>query len=412
MEGELLKQNMLTFAWRMRYFSLEGTELVMFDKQGGKEKGRISLGHGEIDVEPSTDNSKPHSVSIFDPGKKIKWILAAEDDDIYDDWTDALGDAISAGGDEDKGGVDGNEAEAGAGAEVGGKKLFGEETTRQMMQLEEGNLDRSFISRLGSRLLSFAGHHKGANESDDQEGGDGAGAASEEPLAKPTMMERLRSMSSQKSSVGKERSISLAVKADTRQTEPKAPPAGKKRKAGKLVVCVFCNQKCGFASIGFHEKSCEKRREDEQLTLPVTLRMELELSALPPKPSGDDGFAQYKAYNEAAVSIFTGTTLHHTQHTPYVIRHTPYAIRHTLTLSVFTAAMPSCPRCARTFFTDRLQKHMKTCCADYEDGKQYIVCVYCNVKQPQSLLSLHEGGCRYSPPYTIHHTPYTIHYTL
>jgi hypothetical protein len=45
-EGQLLKQNQLTLAWRMRYFALYGTELVMFDKKDGKEKGRISLKQG------------------------------------------------------------------------------------------------------------------------------------------------------------------------------------------------------------------------------------------------------------------------------------------------------------------------------------------------------------------------------
>jgi hypothetical protein len=86
-------------------------------------------------------------------------------------------------------------------------------------------------------------------------------------------------------------------------------------------------------------KACEERREREQKTMPEELRVPLDLSILPELPQEDDDFEAYKAYNDAAEEANT-------------------------------ASMPRCPNCSRSFFTDRLIKHLKICTTKKDPKKE------------------------------------------
>jgi hypothetical protein len=99
----------------------------------------------------------------------------------------------------------------------------------------------------------------------------------------------------------------------------------------RLVVCVYCGQQTSYASLGFHQKECAKKRQREQQALPKEVRRRLPAAALAMPPPGEaDDEQAYEEYNAAAQAAYN-------------------------------SCAPSCPTCHRTFFTDRLLKHMPGC---------------------------------------------------
>ena len=82
-----------------------------------------------------------------------------------------------------------------------------------------------------------------------------------------------------------------------------------------------------------HLEKCLKRRALEQESLPTGLRSAAPSPPNVPTPTEVDSADVFWCYNKAARAIAD-------------------------------SASPICPKCRRTFFADRLVKHMKTCCPD------------------------------------------------
>jgi hypothetical protein len=100
----------------------------------------------------------------------------------------------------------------------------------------------------------------------------------------------------------------------------------------RLVVCAFCGQQTSYASLAHHQKSCETKREREQQDLPKKLRKHIDLGKIQAQLPGEhDEEEVYLEYNKEAEKVHED-------------------------------ASPQCPECHRTFFADRLLRHMKTCC--------------------------------------------------
>jgi hypothetical protein len=104
------------------------------------------------------------------------------------------------------------------------------------------------------------------------------------------------------------------------------------------LMCYLCGREFGTKSLDIHQKSCVKKRTDEQKALPKDQRIK---RPEPPDaerfPKGPDA-AEISAYNDEAMRIYNGQ-------------------------------MPSCPYCQRTFATQEiLETHLKSCKTAHDDA--------------------------------------------